>query len=191
MFARVVCAAFSVWRLTCSSVLLTVPNEAAVALGLIEATMALLSLYNAFAAKEVDASIRGLLPPMIYTAGYYVRPEGDLTPQIECVLWGIVAFRLAAVLALRESVTCGLTTFAGLKTRGVYRLVRHPMQLSGICSRLVFFAAWPTGVNGFGLAMMTFGSVLIVLSEEEFLSRFEGWKEYTERTPDRLIPGIW
>lgn len=192
METRAFCVLLSVWRLACGATLCLADAPLVVwCFGALEVAMATMSAINAIKAEELDATARGIVPPLIYTAGLYVQPAGTLNAQIEAALWLVVAFRLWCVVALNLSVSCGLSTFWGIKTRGPYAYLRHPMQLSGILARVAFCAAWPVPLNFAGLFIMTAGSVLVVIAEESFLRQQKGWADYTQRVRYRLVPGVW
>ena len=192
MDTRLFCAAISVRRLICGVILLTADVALVVrSFGAIEVAMALMSYRNAFKAQDVDGSLRGLIPPLVYTGGLFVSPLYQLDSGLEVALWAIVAFRTWCLVSLGFSVSCGVSTFLGVKTRGPYAWVRHPMQLSGILARVIFCAAWPLPINLAGLVMMIAGSIAIVIAEESYLRTFEGWEDYAARVRFRLLPGVW
>lgn len=192
METRVFCALMSVWRISCGLVLMLAETAPVVwCFGLIEVGMGGLSIVNAFKAKDVDASARGLLPPLIYTAGLYVAPSFSIDSNLQAMLWAIVFLRAWCLASLGQSVTCGASTFLEIKRGGPYAFVRHPMQLSGILARVMFCAAWPSPINLAGLVMMTVGSVVIVAAEEHYLRRFDAYAAYCERVRFRLLPGVW
>ena len=77
-------------------------------------------------------------------------------------------------------------------TTGLYRRVRHPMY-SGV---LLMFVLSPLALGSWwGLIPMAFiplTLVIRILNEEKVLRQgLKGYGEYCEKTPYRLIPGIW
>jgi protein-S-isoprenylcysteine O-methyltransferase Ste14 len=75
---------------------------------------------------------------------------------------------------------------------GPYALVRHPMYLTVLI--MLFFS--PLALGSFWAVIPTlFTPVLLVLriwdEEKMLLKELPGYREYTQQTPHRLIPGIW
>jgi protein-S-isoprenylcysteine O-methyltransferase Ste14 len=75
---------------------------------------------------------------------------------------------------------------------GPYKIVRHPMY-SGALLLLLFT---PFALGSFWAFPFVILMIVIIiyrlLDEEKFLSKnLDGYKSYSQRTPDRLIPWIW
>jgi len=75
---------------------------------------------------------------------------------------------------------------------GPYEVVRHPMYTAGV----VIFLMTPLALGSYwGLlagALVPCVLVARILGEERILlAELDGYLAYTERTPYRLIPGIW
>jgi len=79
----------------------------------------------------------------------------------------------------------------GVATRGLYRLVRHPLYLSYVIADI-----------GYNLQEWNYGTIMLVAAgwasmiyricaEERVLSRDANWADYTARVRYRLVPGIW
>ena len=79
-----------------------------------------------------------------------------------------------------------------LVTTGPYKYVRHPGYLAGIVSFL-----FGTLVLGSCWAILpVIGYIILILRrtalEDQFLQKdLEGYKEYVQKTPYRLFPGVW
>ena len=77
-------------------------------------------------------------------------------------------------------------------TAGPYALVRHPMYLSS----LLIYGFSPLALGSYW-TLIPFGLVLVIfpvrlLNEEKvLLKELDGYREYTQKTRYRLIPGIW
>ena len=79
----------------------------------------------------------------------------------------------------------------GLKVKGLYSLVRHPMYAGYFLTHIGFLLAVPTLWN-FGIYICSW--VLMVSRiylEEELLSRSQDYQEYKKRVPYRIIPGVF
>jgi protein-S-isoprenylcysteine O-methyltransferase Ste14 len=75
---------------------------------------------------------------------------------------------------------------------GPYAIVRHPMYVGG----LVLVAGIPLALGSLVglLTFPLFAAVIVwrLLNEEQFLvGKLAGYSAYRERTPYRLIPGVW
>jgi len=125
-------------------------------------------------------------------AGLLVVPQGvKLAPEaLSTVLilgGGVVS--LAAKLFLGRSF--GLVAAnRGVKHRGVYRVVRHPMYLGYMLNQagflLMFCSPWNIAV--YATAWTAFW--LRAQEEEKFLRRDPLYRDYAEKVRYRLIPGI-
>jgi protein-S-isoprenylcysteine O-methyltransferase Ste14 len=75
---------------------------------------------------------------------------------------------------------------------GPYRYVRHPGYLSGVISDLAaalllgsYWALIPASLTAMALVLRT------ALEDRTLQEELPGYKEYTRRTPYRLLPGVW
>jgi protein-S-isoprenylcysteine O-methyltransferase Ste14 len=77
-------------------------------------------------------------------------------------------------------------------TRGPYRLVRHPMYLGG-CIKA---AGWPL-IVGSAWAFLPVGALTLVyvirtaLEDRMLREKLSGYREYSQQTRYRLLPGGW
>jgi protein-S-isoprenylcysteine O-methyltransferase Ste14 len=114
-----------------------------------------------------------VLAEILFLAGYYLL---------------FLVFKENKYLAHTVTVEKGQPTI----TTGPYAIVRHPMYLA----ELIMFIFAPL-VLGSYLAMTANILLIVVLAtriitEENVLLRgLEGYKDYTQKTRYRLIPGIW
>jgi protein-S-isoprenylcysteine O-methyltransferase Ste14 len=77
-------------------------------------------------------------------------------------------------------------------TTGPYAIVRHPMYLA----ELFMFIFTPLGLGSYWAITVNVLLILIlvlrILTEEKvLLQELNGYRNYTEETRYRLIPGIW
>lgn len=124
--------------------------------------------------------------------GLLVIPEGaKLAPEWVSVLlvFGGATISLMAKLFLGRSFGV-VPANRGVKHRGVYRFVRHPMYAGYIMNQLGFlllFFSWHN-VMVYAVAWLAFW--LRAVEEEKFLEKDEAYREYRKRVRYRLIPGI-
>jgi len=79
----------------------------------------------------------------------------------------------------------------GIKTSGIYRLVRHPMYLGYVLTETGFVISNLSSLNLIMLVTVTIILVLRLNSEERLLREDHAYQEYAERTPWRLFPFVF
>jgi protein-S-isoprenylcysteine O-methyltransferase Ste14 len=77
-------------------------------------------------------------------------------------------------------------------TSGPYRFIRHPGYAGAILSQVVLplalgslVAVIPAVLGGIGFIIRT------ALEDRELIANLDGYAQYAEQVPNRLIPGIW
>jgi len=134
-----------------------------------------------------------VVAPVFSFADYPLR-SGPLVAGVMCFVIGLWLFhRSHADLGTNWSITLEVREEHRLITRGVYRVVRHPMY-----SALVLYAVgqalvipnWVAGLSNLIAFAVLF--VLRVGAEERMMARQFGneYAAYTARTK-RLVPGVW
>jgi protein-S-isoprenylcysteine O-methyltransferase Ste14 len=79
----------------------------------------------------------------------------------------------------------------GVRVKGLYAFVRHPMYAGYFFSQLGFFIAAPSLWN-FSVYTCTWGLLLSrIFAEENLLLRSPDYHEYIKRVPYRIIPGVF
>ncbi|MDJ0619211.1 MAG: isoprenylcysteine carboxylmethyltransferase family protein [Calothrix sp. MO_192.B10] len=103
------------------------------------------------------------------------------------VIWAVAVNRFFSSV-VRIQTDRGHTVI----TTGPYRFVRHPGYTGGIVSYLAtpvalgsLWALIPAGLTVLLLVVRT------ALEDQMLQSELSGYKEYTQQTRDRLLPGIW
>ena len=125
-------------------------------------------------------------------APFLLRPTwamNDLTGG-ELVQVGGILLATAAAASLNRSI--GLVpAYREVKTRGVYRLIRHPLYCGYTIGNIGYlvsnFTAWNTLVVVGAFALQ----VLRIESEERYLSGYPDYRAYQARTPWRLLPFLY
>jgi protein-S-isoprenylcysteine O-methyltransferase Ste14 len=79
----------------------------------------------------------------------------------------------------------------GIKTGGLYRIVRHPMYAGYLLTEAGFVLSNSSTYNTAIFALVTMFLVLRLLVEERFLKADSAYEEYARKTPWRLIPFIF
>jgi len=79
----------------------------------------------------------------------------------------------------------------GIKTRGPYRFVRHPMYVGYTLTHIGFLLGFPS-LQNFLLYLTTFSiEVARLMREEVVLKKDQLYREYVSRVHYRVIPGIF
>jgi len=103
--------------------------------------------------------------------------------------------RLAAMLALGEQFSheIAIKDEHAIIETGPYRWVRHPSYTGAVLTYLgigIVTGNWLSVVTALGGALLGFGHRVIV-EERALRETLDEYERYVERTPYRLVPGIW
>ena len=79
----------------------------------------------------------------------------------------------------------------GIKTDGLYRIVRHPMYAGYLLVHIGILMLMPTMLNLVIYAIGWWAQILRLLAEERLLSEDPAYRVLMEKTRWRLIPGIF
>jgi protein-S-isoprenylcysteine O-methyltransferase Ste14 len=75
---------------------------------------------------------------------------------------------------------------------GPYRVMRHPLYAASVVIYLGVALAFATWWNLIACGVMIVAYVWLTVHEDQFLAaHLPGYREYQERTPHRLVPGMW
>ncbi|OYW44440.1 MAG: hypothetical protein B7Z08_10095 [Sphingomonadales bacterium 32-68-7] len=124
--------------------------------------------------------------------GLLVVPQGvRLVPEGVSVLlvFGGATISLLAKLFLGRSFGV-VPANRGVKHRGVYRFVRHPMYAGYILNQLGFLLLFFSPINVAIYAVAWTAFWLRAVEEEKFLESDAAYRQYRDRVRYRLIPGI-
>ena len=96
---------------------------------------------------------------------------------------------IAALLSLRRSFGI-VPAHRGIRTTGLYRLVRHPLYAAELLTILGIVLARPSPLNMSAFGCFCTLQMLRAVAEERFLGSDPVYSEYRSRVKYRLIPGI-
>jgi protein-S-isoprenylcysteine O-methyltransferase Ste14 len=121
------------------------------------------------------------------------------SPGGEKLVPGVVAAAVLLVgilVQLHAKVTLGrsfglIPANRGLKLKGPYRFVRHPMYAGYLLCHLGYLAVNPTWWNLSVYSLCIGLQLLRLLAEERLLTRDEGYRTYRAAVPYRLIPAVF
>lgn len=143
--------------------------------------MAFLALFGMMALSALDHRLGwSSVPPVVSVIGDVLLATG-LTIGMLVVIQNSYA---AATVRVEEGQK--------LATRGLYKLVRHPMYTGN----LILMVGIPLALGSYwALLVVIVGQLAIVLrifDEEKLLTQqLAGYREYTQRVRYRLIPNVW
>jgi protein-S-isoprenylcysteine O-methyltransferase Ste14 len=98
-----------------------------------------------------------------------------------------LCMQVGGMLSLNTSIGMAAAN-RGIKTGGMYRIVRHPLYLS----YAIAFGGFVLNQTSWYNVMIYFSALLLwvlrILAEERLLTRDATYREYTQRVPWRLVP---
>jgi protein-S-isoprenylcysteine O-methyltransferase Ste14 len=117
------------------------------------------------------------------------QPAGDLLLGEAIQVFG-TALSVLGMLSLNRSF--GLVpAHRGVKTRGLYHLVRHPLYMAYTLSQLGYLLSNPTLRNGLIVAATFAFQLARIRNEERFLARYPEYREYQSHTRWRILPFVY
>ncbi|QSR15744.1 isoprenylcysteine carboxylmethyltransferase family protein [Novosphingobium sp. KA1] len=125
-------------------------------------------------------------------AGLLIVPRGvQLVPDLvsTSMILGGVALSILAKLSLRRSFGV-VAANRGVKSGGVYRLVRHPMYMAYIINHIGYLMLY---LSAWNLAVYALAWILLWMrtdEEEKVLRADPAYRAYAEKVRSRLIPGL-
>ena len=133
---------------------------------------------------------------VVVSNGHYLlidfSPSSSAAPSVV----GTVLLVGAVYLAAWARVTFGrsfglLPAVREVRTRGPYRLVRHPVYLASILSDIGLVLAHPSARNALLAVAGSVAYVVRLHREESLLSGRLAYREYRLRTRFRLVPYLY
>jgi protein-S-isoprenylcysteine O-methyltransferase Ste14 len=123
--------------------------------------------------------------------GTLLRPAMPLYMDFGTILIGIgTILNIISVSYLNRSIGT-VPAERSIKTRGIYRFIRHPIYSSDIISLFGYLLVNLSLANFCIVVSNTIIQIIRLNREELFLSRSKTYKEYSERTKWRLIPFLY
>ena len=135
---------------------------------------------------------------MIAFSAYDHRVGWSSVPPWLCVIGdvlivvGLVGGMLVVVQNSYAAATVTVEADQRLASRGLYKLVRHPMY----AANLILMVGMPLALGSYWGILFLIPSVLVlvfrILDEEKLLSQeLGGYREYKQRVQYRLVPYVW
>ncbi|MGA8707770.1 MAG: isoprenylcysteine carboxylmethyltransferase family protein [Steroidobacteraceae bacterium] len=143
--------------------------------------------------KEANGSLYDWLIALLGTyAIMLIRPAADVNDHVALLVLQILgmAISLTGLLSLNHSF--GLVAAnRGVKSRGLYRIVRHPIYAGYFLSFGAFLLQNITLFNFLIYGVFVALELLRIKAEERVLSRDLGYAHYARRTRWRVLPLIY
>ena len=119
-------------------------------------------------------------------------PSSPAVPSVVGTVLLVGALYLAAYARVTLGRSFGLLpAVREIRTRGPYRLLRHPIYLAAILSDVGLVLAHPSARNALLAAAGTVAHVVRVQREESVLSGRLAYREYRRTTRFRLVPYLY
>lgn len=142
---------------------------------------------------EVSVGIRPILVGFGGTVtALLIVPNGvQLAPNVvsTVLIFSGLVLSIFAKFSLRRSF--GLVAAnRGVKSGGLYRLVRHPMYMGYMINHVGFLLLY---LSPWNVAIYALTWILLWMrteEEEKVLRRDPGYRDYAERVRSRLVPGV-
>jgi protein-S-isoprenylcysteine O-methyltransferase Ste14 len=120
------------------------------------------------------------------------RPRGGGLPHLPCELLQLTGVLLALVSLATLGRSFGLVAAnRGVKTRGPYRLVRHPAYTGYLISYVGYVLENPAPANVALLLLGTAFQLLRIREEEHLLVRDSRYEQYRSSVRYRLVPLLY
>ncbi|GGL58982.1 methyltransferase family protein [Halocalculus aciditolerans] len=149
-------------------------------------------IYAAVAASVAVGFALGPRAPAWATFGALAVPL--FAVGLACVVCG-VALRWYSVAILGDAFSRVVTVRdgQGVVDDGPYGVVRHPTYAGGLLALVGFglaFGTWPALLVAVAAGGLAYG-YRIRVEERALRAELDGYADYCERVPDRLVPGVY
>ena len=135
-------------------------------------TVAAIGGFGPMALRPVDD-----VPALAGAAGFGIQMVGLV---MACIALGFLGRSFGIVAADR-----------GLKTTGVYGLVRHPIYSAHVVTEIGLIVANPSWINAVLISIIFTAQILRIRAEERLLESSTDYAAYKQKVRFRLIPGIY
>lgn len=128
----------------------------------------------------------GTLAPTLF------RPTDATADLLVGDILQVGGFTLQIVALLYLSRSFGLLpAYRGIKSSGLYSVVRHPLYTAYVISFIGYWINNPSLANAAVAVVGTAFLVMRIYCEEALLLKYDEYARYSNRTRWRLIPAVW
>lgn len=131
---------------------------------------------------------QAVVVPLLYAAGFFVQPTGPGQPALWAVPFAWILIGL--LLYLGRNFTFAVPTYRRIVTGGPYAIVRHPLIVFTLLTRLALTCSYGGLWNWGAFAICCAKCVAEVAAEESFLRTVPEWRAYAKRVRWRVLPGV-
>jgi protein-S-isoprenylcysteine O-methyltransferase Ste14 len=119
-------------------------------------------------------------------------PAGTFIPSevSSAVMFAGLIIQISAKVTLGRSFGV-VAANRGIKTRGLYRLVRHPIYAGYTLTHVGFLLGFPSLANALLYLAVLLVQIARIIREEQLLSPDPDYRSYKERVRYRLVPGLF
>ena len=121
-----------------------------------------------------------------------LRPTDATADLLAGTILQVGGFVMQIIALLYLSRSFGLLpAYRGIKSSGLYSLVRHPLYSAYVIS---FIGYWINNQSLANAAVIVCGTAFLVMRiycEEALLLKYDDYSRYANRTRWRLIPAVW
>jgi len=124
----------------------------------------------------------------------FVRPAAVAAPVAAFIATGLMLIGLAVQISAKLTLWRSFGVVPanrGVKTRGPYRLLRHPMYAGYTLTHIGFLLGFPSLANALLCVTVLALNVARITREEAMLGRDAGYRAYAARVRYRLLPGVF
>ena len=126
-----------------------------------------------------------------FTPLFVRAPEmAPFIPAGAVLMWVGLALSLGAKLSLARSFGM-IAANRGVRRRGVYAFIRHPMYLGYAITHVGFILVYPSLTNALLYLLTWTFQLLRIREEEKWLMLDPAYVEYAGQVRYRLIPGVY
>lgn len=145
----------------------------------------------AWSSGPADCSWSGLGVGCGYLVHLAMTPGDYHLAFVGPIMWAVFAAQCWVRWHLGRCCTVTGPVYSGVRDRGPYRWVRHPMAASGLVMAALFALEFPSWWNLAALVLIAAVDCWCCLAEEKFLAGQAEYRAYSERVRWRLLPGVW
>lgn len=142
-------------------------------------------------AQQISTSVYDWVIGIIgaWTNFFFVSTAGTDSWVATAIQVTGLSLQVAGILSLNRSIGF-VPANRGIRTSGMYRFVRHPLYFAYTVSFFGYLLNHFTNHNLIAYSVMLGMFILRILAEERLLSRAAEYREYMQKVPYRLIPGL-
>jgi len=125
-----------------------------------------------------------------FAPSFYSPSTWGILPDAEILLYVGIILQIFGLLSLNKSLAI-VPAKREIKTRGMYRLVRHPLYASHVVAMTGYVLANTTTGNAIVYVIALAALFIRILREESHLALDPVYREYMKQVRFRLVPFVF